>query len=339
MFVSRQIAPRVLIYLLHHSRFPHKRRQTHCMRARAREWSPSGESAASRRRPSVLFALRLMGRTRVFCDQHALPLSLVALAALGTGMQLIAGRYARPVGPLGRDSAVGAAEVARTAATAAGDVGEVDLFDLDQLQLWECKPSTMGKMRVRIFDLDAMLTPKAPLAQGEALPAQHRIQHVANLVRSVQPVDSSAVHAAERAHLRKKLRSCEAYFGVEGVGDDVQEPAPGSEGLKALSEGLMELLRNDSATQPAVAGPPPSDLLKGHGNGVSGSQHAPSVVEPSSSTLVAQKARVSLGGSPWQDISDDDRSVGALSGEDRPADKGLNTQFPAGIFNLQRPDS
>ena len=43
------------------------------------------------------------------------------------------------------------------------------------------------------------------------------------LHRLAQPVDHSALHAAEKSHLQKLIRSCEMYFGANGVSEDLPE--------------------------------------------------------------------------------------------------------------------
>jgi hypothetical protein len=162
-------------------------------------------------------------RTQAFCNAHGLPLLLVSLAAFGTIMHAtIVPRLARVriynKTPTAEASVVTRGRGSRPAAGGSHrhEPEDESVFELEQLNEWECKPSKMLQKRIRILDLDGMLAQRAGNA-GDREPA------VARLMQTFRPVNQDAVHAAEKSHLQKLIRSCETFFGVTGVSEDLPE--------------------------------------------------------------------------------------------------------------------
>jgi len=150
--------------------------------------------------------LKMLKPVRLFCRMHAPPIALIVLAAVGTGMQVMLPNIRERV--YFTPSPVGDVR--------AGDDSD-DVLELEQLNIWDCKVSKLRKMRVRIFDLDAMIAKRTAMAPGKE-------SSVAGLMRSYGPVNKSAVHALERSNIQKLMRSCAKYFGADGVSDDMPEP-------------------------------------------------------------------------------------------------------------------
>lgn len=176
------------------------------------------------RRRARLLRIFLARALAVF-HTHGLPIALVSLAAFGSFMHIVAlPRLARTV----RHFPAASVQVHREAksslrraeshdtARVQSEAEDRSVLELEQLNILECKPSKLIKTRVRMLDLDIMLMRRAD-------DTRERGPSVARLMQAAQPVDHSALHAAEKSHLQKLIRSCEMYFGANGVSEDLPE--------------------------------------------------------------------------------------------------------------------
>lgn len=230
-----------------------------------------GSNATARQR-ARLFRISLK-RTRAFLNTHGLPLLLVSLAAFGTILHAAVLPHLARVRIYKQTPTEGASVVARgrghgpvAAASHTRESEDESVFELEQLNEWECKPSKMLKKRVRILDLDGMLARRTDNA-GD------RVPEVARLMQTFRPVDQNALHAAEKSHLLKLIRSCETFFGAKGVSEDLPEhfarnthaealdQGPGPSRL--LSDGIMKLLDETAGDGSA----PDADRRGGRGGG------------------------------------------------------------------------
>jgi hypothetical protein len=108
-------------------------------------------------------------RVRVLIYTHSLPVALVLMAAIGTGLQgLLVGR-ARQILLSGGGRASGGGKASGGAATAASSAQaharaaseDKSVLDLEQLSLRDCTLTSMKKLRIRIADLDEALASRA----------------------------------------------------------------------------------------------------------------------------------------------------------------------------------
>lgn len=183
------------------------------------------ENEATRRRIRLLRIF--ISRARALCHAHGLPIVLVSLAAFGSAVHLALARTVRHFPAANVQAYAGMMPSLRSVGVASGVGGRAEAEDwsvlgLEQLNIRECRKSSLLKMRVRILDLDIMHMRRA---QGNHEPPE-REPSVARLMQVSQPVDQSALHSAEKSHLRKLIRSCELYFGENGVSEDLPERSP-----------------------------------------------------------------------------------------------------------------
>jgi hypothetical protein len=173
------------------------------------DWNAGREDFSSqdviRRTKAKLFARKtrkMLKRVCVFCNRHALPIALVVLAALSTGMQFLSmpmhrASFTRTVAMLAKPQPFSMPDRATATESNAMDGDIIDVFDLDQLNSRECKSSNLQGMRARISSLEETLSSK------EVDPAE---ASMASLMQDFQPVDPRAAHEAEQAFIKKMLR-------------------------------------------------------------------------------------------------------------------------------------
>jgi hypothetical protein len=102
-------------------------------------------------------------RVRVLIYTHSLPVALVLMAAIGTGLQsLLVGRARQILLSGGGRASGGAATTASSAqAHARAAAEDKSVLDLEQLSLRDCTLAGMKKLRIRIADLDEALASRA----------------------------------------------------------------------------------------------------------------------------------------------------------------------------------
>lgn len=144
-----------------------------------------------------------MARARLFCATHSLPVALVVLTAVGTLVQALLARWAgRALLGRGARARAGseAAAAGRPAQVRAGAADQdTSVLDLDQLSLRDCTLASMGKLRIRIADLDEVLARRAGQRAGGT-------PSVAGMMQTYRPVNADALQAAERSNVEKLLR-------------------------------------------------------------------------------------------------------------------------------------
>ena len=109
-------------------------------------------------------------RVRALIYTHSLPVALVLMAAIGTGLQgLLVGR-ARQILLSGSGRASGGAATAASSAQAHARAASEDkgVLELEQLSLRDCTLTGMKKLRIRIADLDETLASRARQQANEA---------------------------------------------------------------------------------------------------------------------------------------------------------------------------
>jgi hypothetical protein len=158
--------------------------------------SRDGDTGDAVRRRNSARQRRMLKRARLFFHTHALPIALVLLAAVGTGMQVM-------LMPAVRARVYQKTPSLADIQPAAVEVADTSMLEIEQITLSDCKLSNMRKMRIRVVDLDTML---AASAERERQMAAGNADSLARMMMRNQPVDTRSLHETERSNLKKILR-------------------------------------------------------------------------------------------------------------------------------------